>query len=69
MLTINFMFTLFVGIDVSSKSNTVYTMDFYKNKYIQSSFSNTQPGADKLSILIRDCMTNLTDLNTIVIAL
>ena len=69
MLKINFMSTLFVGIDVSSKSNAVYAMDFYKNKYIQSSFSNNQPGADELSILIRDCMTNHTDLNTIVIAL
>ena len=44
MLKINFMSTLFVGIDVSSKSNVVYAMDFYKTKYIQSSFSNNQPG-------------------------
>jgi hypothetical protein len=33
MLKINFMSTLFVGIDVSSKSNAVYAMDFYKNTY------------------------------------
>ena len=30
MLKIDFMSTLFVGIDVSSKSNVVYAMDFYK---------------------------------------
>jgi transposase len=66
MLKINFMSTLFVGIYVSSKSNVVYAMDFYKNKYIQSSFSNNQPGADELSDLIKVAHT---DLNTIVIAM
>lgn len=30
------MSTLFVGIDVSSKSNVVYNMDFDKNNYISS---------------------------------
>ena len=44
LLKINFMSTLFVGIDVSSKPNAVYAMDFYKNNYIHSSFSNNQPG-------------------------
>lgn len=69
MLKINFMSTLFVGIDVSSKSNVVYAMDFYKNKYIQSSFSNNQPGADELTVLIKDCLAAHPDLNTIVIAM
>ena len=69
MLKINFMSTLFVGIDVSSKQNVVYAMDFYKNKYIQSSFSNNQPGADELSFLIKDCMVAHPELNTIVIAM
>ena len=36
MLKINYMSTLFVGIDVSSKSNMVYAMDFDENKYISS---------------------------------
>ncbi|MEG1847703.1 MAG: hypothetical protein RR238_04460 [Lachnospiraceae bacterium] len=48
--------TLFVGIDVSSKSNVVYAMDFDENKYIASSISNNQPGADKLAELIFECM-------------
>lgn len=69
MLKINFMSTLFVGIDVSSKSNAVLALDFYKNKFIQASFKNNQPGADELSGLIRDCMAAHSDLNTIVIAL
>lgn len=69
MIKINYMSTLFVGIDVSSKSNVVYAMDFEENKYITSSFSNNQPGADKLAEMISECMKKHSDLNTIVIAL
>ena len=48
MLKINYMSTLFVGIDVSSKTNSVYAMDFEENKYLSTSFGNNQPGADEL---------------------
>lgn len=34
MININYMSALFVGIDVSSKSNVVYAMDFDENKYM-----------------------------------
>ena len=47
MLKINPLSTLYVGIDVSSKSNYVCALDFYKNKYINSSFANNQPGAEE----------------------
>ena len=69
MIKINYMSTLFVGIDVSSKSNVVYAMDFDENKYISSSFSNNQPGADKLAEMILECMKKHPDLNTIIVAL
>ena len=69
MIKINYMSTLFVGIDVSSKSNVVYAMDFDENKYISSSFSNNQPGADKLAEMISECMKKHPDLNTIIVAL
>lgn len=69
MIKINYMSTLFVGIDVSSKSNVVYAMDFDENKYISSSFSNNQPGADKLAEMISECMKKHPDLNTIIAAL
>ena len=49
MLKINPLSTLYVGIDVSSKSNYVCALDFYKNKYINSSFANNQPGAEELA--------------------
>lgn len=69
MIKINYMSTLFVGIDVSSKSNVVYAMDFDENKYISSSFSNNQPGADNLAEMISECMKKHSDLNTIIVAL
>ena len=69
MLKINYMSTLFVGIDVSSKTNAVYAMDFEENKYISSSFGNNQPGAEELADLIADCMQKHKNLDTILIVL
>ena len=61
--------TLYVGIDVSSKSNYVCALDFYKNKYINSSFANNQPGAEELAQKILECLKEHPDLNTVVAAL
>lgn len=69
MLKINYMSTLFVGIDVSSKSNVVCAIDFYKNQMIKTSVSNNQPGAYDLICQILSVMHKHTDLNTIVVAL
>lgn len=69
MIKINFLSTLFVGIDVSSKSNVVYAMDFEQNKFISSGFSNNQPGAEELAEMIRSCMEKHPNLTTVVIAL
>lgn len=69
MLKINYMSTLFVGIDVSSKSNVVCAIDFYKNQMIKTSVSNNQPGAYDLICQIVSVMQKHTDLNTIVVAL
>ncbi len=69
MIKINYMSTLFVGIDVSSKSNVVYAMDFEENKYISSSFKNNQPGAEELAGMILKCMMEHSNLNTIIVAL
>ena len=69
MIKINYMSTLFVGIDVSSKSNVVYAMDFDENKYIDASFGNNQPGADELAGKIAACIQKHPHLNTIIVAL
>ena len=69
MIKINPLSTLYVGIDVSSKSNYVCALDFYKNKYINSSFANNQPGAEELAQKILECLKEHPDLNTVVAAL
>ena len=69
MLKINYTSTLFVGIDVSSKSNSVYAMDFEENRYISSSFGNNQPGADELAAMIAQCMKKHSNLVSIIVAL
>ena len=69
MLKINYMSTLFVGIDVSSKSNMVYAMDFDENKYISSSFANNQPGANGLAGMVAECMKKHKNLDSILIVL
>ncbi|WP_195268908.1 IS110 family transposase [Eubacterium sp. 1001713B170207_170306_E7] len=69
MLKINPLSTLYVGIDVSSKSNVVCTMDFYRNKYVESSFANNQPGTDELVQKILGCLKEHPDLHTVVAAL
>ena len=69
MFKINPLSTLYVGIDVSSKSNVVYAMDFEQHRLISGSFSNNQPGAEKLEAVLCQCMLTHQDLNTIVIAL
>ena len=69
MLKINYMSTLFVGIDVSSKTNAVYAMDFEENKHISASFGNNQPGAEKLADMIAACMQKHRNLDTVLIVL
>ena len=64
MVKINYMSTLFIGIDVSSKSNVVCAMDFDENRYISSSFKNNQPGADELAGMIASCVAHHKNLNT-----
>lgn len=51
MIKINTLSTLYVGIDVSSKSNVVYAMDFEQNKLLSDSFPNNQPGAENWRML------------------
>ena len=69
MIKSNYLSTLFVGIDVNSKSNAVCTIDFDQNQYISSSFRNNQPGADDLVKMILECMKTHSNLNTIIVAL
>jgi transposase len=64
----NFMSTLFVGIDVSSKTNVCCGLDFSGNKLLDLKASNNQPGADSILETILDCL-NSNQLCYVVIAL
>lgn len=65
---LDFLSTLFVGIDVSSKSNTVCVMDFSCNHFLDITVANNQPGANQLvNALIEILLKNA--FNKLVIAL
>lgn len=60
--------TLFVGIDVRSKSNYAYAMDFFGNKHLSFGFSINQPGADTLVNSIFECL-NTNKCNHVIFAM
>ncbi|MDD4048622.1 MAG: transposase [Clostridia bacterium] len=59
--------TLFVGIDVSSKTNYVYGMDFFGNKLLSFETSNNHPGAQIIIDRIIQTMKN-SDLSYLTVA-
>jgi transposase len=63
-----FIETLFVGIDVSSKTNVLCALDFRGNKLLKLSNTNNKPGAESFLYSILDCL-NVNRLNYVVIAL
>ena len=64
----NILSTLFVGIDVSSKTNVLCALDFSGNKLLTLQALNNQPGAESILDSIIDCL-NSNDLKFVVIAL
>ena len=64
----NFLSTLFVGIDVSSKTNVLCALDFEGNKLLDLKALNNQPGAESILESILGCL-NSRSLNYVVIAL
>ena len=60
--------TLFVGIDVSSKTNVLCALDFQGSKLLKFEASNNQPGAESLLDSILDCLDS-NSLKYVVIAL
>jgi transposase len=51
-----FTATLFIGIDVSSKTNYVYGMDFFGTKLLSFESSNNNPGAEVIVSKIIKCL-------------
>ena len=64
----NILSTLFVGIDVSSKTNVLCALDFQGNKLLNLKVLNNQPGAESILESILDCL-NSNNLKYAVIAL
>ena len=64
----NILSTLFVGIDVSSKTNVLCALDFQGNKLLNLKASNNNPGAESMSNSILECL-NSNNLKYAVIAL
>lgn len=52
----NILSTLFVGIDVSSKTNVLCALDFQGNKLLKLDALNNQPGAELILNSILDCL-------------
>ncbi|WZL73147.1 IS110 family transposase [Clostridiaceae bacterium 35-E11] len=64
----NFMSTLFVGIDVSSKTNVLCALDYQGNKLLNLKALNNQPGAESILDNILNCLVS-NSLKYVVIAL
>ncbi|WP_279380030.1 IS110 family transposase [Sporosalibacterium faouarense] len=64
----NIMSTLYIGIDVSSKTNVLCALDFQGNQLLSLNAANNQPGAEAILESIIDCL-NSNSLKTVVIAL
>lgn len=60
--------TLFVGIDVSSKTNVLCALDFSGNKLLNLKATNNKPGAESFLNGILDCLVS-NGLKAVVIAL
>jgi transposase len=69
MKKLDFLSTLFVGIDVSSKSNVVCALDFYSTKLLTFSVSNNHPGALEMAQRFYDFLTANQQFKTLVFAL
>ena len=64
----NFLSTLFVGIDVSSKTNVLCALDFQGDKLLNLKALNNQPGAESILSSILECLIS-NNLKFVVVAL
>ena len=50
------IFKIWIGIDISSKSNYVVALDFFGNKLLLFDASNNIPGSEKIVANITSCL-------------
>ena len=68
MKNINVLTTLFVGIDVSARTNVCLAMDFNSNVLLKLNVPNNQTGADTLKAKLLDLIQRY-DFKTTIVAL
>jgi len=66
MKNLNVLNTLFVGIDVSSKTNVCYAMDFHSNVLFEFSIPNNQTGANTLKTTLIEVIRQKRFTSTVV---
>lgn len=70
MKKIDYLSTLFVGIDIGSRTNVVSAIDFSQNYYIKmKSIPNTQGGAEVMESLITNALDTNHEFKFVIIAL
>ncbi len=70
MKNIDYLSTLFVGIDIGSKINVVSAIDFNQNFFInKKSFKNAKGGAELLESMIKEVLTNNHKFKYVIITL
>jgi transposase len=62
----NILLTLFIGIDVSAKSNHIYAMNFEQNQFLSMKVKNNLPGSNLLIEKIVTCLQNNQFTHTII---
>ena len=68
MKNINVLTTLFVGIDVSARTNVCLAMDFNSNVLPEINIANNQTGANTLKVKLLD-LIHRYDFKTTIVAL
>lgn len=70
MKNIDYLSTLFVGIDIAARTNVVSAIDFNQNYLIKwKSVPNTQTGTDEMVELIVSALSDHTELKYVIIAM
>lgn len=69
MKKFNPLSTLFVGIDVSAKTNVVCALNFNSDRLLEISVDNNQSGAEKLSAMLAKILSSHSEFKEVAIAL
>lgn len=69
MKKFNPLSTLFVGIDVSAKTNVVCALNFNSDRLLETSVDNNQSGAEKLSAMLVEVLSTHSEFKELAVAL